>query len=223
MSSDGQDGRAGLEAQRRAIAAACRRRGWQLLEPVEEADFSADELRRPGVQEALRVLEFADAKALVAWKLDSLSRLLLDLACLLASAQKQGWALAALDCTLKTTTPAGQAMANVLATFAPFERRLISQRTRQALAAKRAQGVRLGRPPKMSQYAIERIRRERAAGTAWPRSRTDSTPTASPPHRAAGAGIRPPSATRSTAQTDRLSPRRRMREQRHPWPAHALR
>ena len=52
----------------------------------------------------------------------------------------------------------------MLATFAPFERRLISQRTRQARAAKRAQGVRLGRPPKMSQYAIERIRRERAAG-----------------------------------------------------------
>jgi len=55
-------------------------------------------------------------------------------------------------------------MANVLATFAPFERRLISQRTRQALAAKRAQGVRLGRPPRMSPYAIERIRRERTAG-----------------------------------------------------------
>ncbi len=107
VSTDGQDGHAGLEAQRRAIAAACRRRGWQLLEPVEEADFSADELRRPGVQEALRVLELADAKALVAWKLDSLSRLLLDLACLLASAQQQGWALAALDCTLKTTTPPG--------------------------------------------------------------------------------------------------------------------
>ena len=54
----------------------------------------------------------------------------------------------------------------MLATFAPFERRLISQRTRQALAAKRAQGVRLGRPPRMSQDAIEPIRRERAAGNS---------------------------------------------------------
>jgi DNA invertase Pin-like site-specific DNA recombinase len=52
----------------------------------------------------------------------------------------------------------------VLATFAPCERRSISERTRAALALKRAQGVRLGRPPQMSQYAIERIRRERAAG-----------------------------------------------------------
>lgn len=52
----------------------------------------------------------------------------------------------------------------VLASFAPFERGLISQRIRQALARKRAQGVRLGRPPTMSPYALERIRRERAAG-----------------------------------------------------------
>ena len=55
---------------------------------------------------------------------------------------------------------------NVLASFAPFERRLISKRTREALARKRAQGVRLGRPPTMSPYAIERIRRERAAGNS---------------------------------------------------------
>jgi DNA invertase Pin-like site-specific DNA recombinase len=52
----------------------------------------------------------------------------------------------------------------VLATFAPCERRSISERTRAVLALKRAQGVRLGRPPQMSQHAIERIRRERAAG-----------------------------------------------------------
>ncbi len=72
--------------------------------------------------------------------------------------------LVALDCTLEQTTPAGEQVANLLATFAQCERRLISQRTRLALARKRAQGVRLGRPPRMSPYAIERIRRERAAG-----------------------------------------------------------
>ena len=52
----------------------------------------------------------------------------------------------------------------MLATFAPLERGLISQRTRAALALKRSQGVRLGRPPTMSQYVIDRIRRERTAG-----------------------------------------------------------
>jgi len=56
------------------------------------------------------------------------------------------------------------ASANLLATFAPCEQSSISQRTRAALARARTQGVRLGRPPTMSPYAINRIRTERAAG-----------------------------------------------------------
>jgi DNA invertase Pin-like site-specific DNA recombinase len=163
--TDGRsDSRAGLEAQRRAIAAACKRGGWQLVEPGEDAGRSAKDSKPPGSEEARRVLESADAQALVAAKLDTLSRSMLDLATLMATAKKQGWALVTLDCALETTTPAGEAIANLLATFAPCERRLISQRTREALARKRSQGVRLGRPPTMSQYAIDRITRERKAG-----------------------------------------------------------
>ncbi len=162
MRTDGQsDSRAGLEAQRRAIAAACKRRGWQLVELVEDAGRSAKDLQRPGSEEARRVLESGDAQALVAAKLDKLSQAMLDLATLMATAQKQGWALIALDCAVETTTQAGEAIANLLATFAPLERRLISQRTREALALKRSQGVRLGRPPTMSQYVTDRITRER--------------------------------------------------------------
>ena len=52
------------------------------------------------------------------------------------------------------------AMANVLATFAQFERRLIGQRTREALAIKRTEGVRLGRPPVLPGRCC--IRSERA-------------------------------------------------------------
>ncbi len=53
-------------------------------------------------------------------------------------------------------------MANVLATFAQFERRLIGQRTREALAIKRSEGVRLGRPPKLDPEVRKRIHAERA-------------------------------------------------------------
>src|SRR5438874_6876281 len=158
------DSGAGLEGQRRAIAAECKRRGWQLLEVIEDAGFSAKDLKRPGIKEALRVLEEGDAKALVAAKLDRLSRSMIDFTALMATAQKQGWALVALDCAVDATTPAGEAMANVLATFAQFERRLISQRTREALAVKRSQGVRLGRPSTMPPDVVRRIRRERAKG-----------------------------------------------------------
>jgi resolvase-like protein/recombinase len=87
-----------------------------------------------------------------------------DFTALMAKAQKQSWALVALDCAVDTSTPAGEAMANMLATFAQFERRLISQRTREALAVKRAAGVRLGRPPTLPQAVVRRIQRQRARG-----------------------------------------------------------
>jgi DNA invertase Pin-like site-specific DNA recombinase len=96
--------RGGLQAQRRAIVAQCRRRGWKLVETIEVA----------GVQEALRALEAGEAKALVVAKLDRRSRSMLDFAALMATAQKQSWALVALDCALDTSTPAGEAMAHVL-------------------------------------------------------------------------------------------------------------
>ena len=122
-------------------------RGWQLVDTIEDRGFSATDMKRPGVQEALQVLEAKQASALVVAKLDRLSRSMIDFTTLMGTAQTQSWALVALDCAVDTSTPTGEAIANMLATFAQFERRLISQRTRVALAVKRAHGVRLGRPP----------------------------------------------------------------------------
>ena len=56
---------AGLEAQRQAIVRECRRRGWLLVEVIEDAGYSAKDLKRPGVQEAIRVLQSREASALV--------------------------------------------------------------------------------------------------------------------------------------------------------------
>jgi DNA invertase Pin-like site-specific DNA recombinase len=155
---------AGLAAQRAAIEAECVRRGWQLVSVEEDAGYSAKDLKRPGVQVALETLKRAEAGALVVAKLDRLSRSMLDFTAVMAKASKQGWALVALDCAVDTTTPAGEAMANVLATFAQFERRLIGQRTREALAAKRAAGVQLGRPTTMPGNVRDRIASEREEG-----------------------------------------------------------
>jgi DNA invertase Pin-like site-specific DNA recombinase len=155
---------AGLAAQRAAIEAECVHRGWHLVDVIEDPGYSATDLKRPGVQIALETLQQGDAGALVVAKLDRLSRSMLDFTTVMATASKQGWALVALDCAVDTTTPAGEAMANVLATFAQFERRLIGQRTREALAAKRASGVRLGRPVSLPPEVSKRIASERKAG-----------------------------------------------------------
>lgn len=89
---------------------------------------------------------------------------MLDFAQVMATAQKQSWALVALDVQVDTTTPSGEAMAHMLATFSQFERRLISERTKQALAQKRASGVRLGAAPEIQPSVAERIHAERTAG-----------------------------------------------------------
>ena len=89
---------------------------------------------------------------------------MLDFSKLMAKATSEHWALVALDVAVDTSTPSGEAMANMLATFAQFERRLISQRTKEALAVKKASGVRLGRPPTVPKAVVRRIQRQRARG-----------------------------------------------------------
>src|SRR5450755_4080182 len=156
---------AGLAVQRASIEEECGRRGWTLVTIIEDAGYSAKDLRRPGVKLALETLQQGGASGLVVAKLDRLSRSMLDFTAIMATAQKQGWALVALDCAVDTSTPAGEAMANVLATFAQFERRLISQRTRDALAIKRAQGVQLGRRRELADTVVARIVADRTSGS----------------------------------------------------------
>jgi DNA invertase Pin-like site-specific DNA recombinase len=92
---------------------------------------------------------------------------LLDFAALMDRARRGAWSLVALELAIDTTTPSGEMMANVMATFAQFERRLIGQRTRDALAQKKLEGVVLGRPRTMSEEVRERIQREREAGRSY--------------------------------------------------------
>ena len=166
VSTDEQaDSGAGLAAQRAAIEAEAARRGWQLVAIHEDAGASGKSLNgRSGLTAALAAIEAGEASGLVVAKLDRLSRSLLDFAGLMERSQRKGWALVALDLGVDTSTPSGEMMASVLAIFAQFERRLIGQRTRDALAVKKAQGVQLGRPRTMPGTIRERIRHEREQG-----------------------------------------------------------
>jgi DNA invertase Pin-like site-specific DNA recombinase len=163
---DQADSGAGLEAQRAAIRQACEQRGWELVGVVEDAGFSAATLARPGITEAFDLVESGGASVLVVAKLDRLSRSLLDFAAVMERSRRKRWALVALDLGVDTTTPQGEMMANILATFAQFERRLIGQRTKEALAIKRAQGVRLGRPRTLTTEVVERVWRMHRRGAS---------------------------------------------------------
>jgi len=165
VSTDEQsDSGAGLEAQRRAIREECQRRGWVLAGIHEDVASGRALAGRAGLEAAVAALDARQAAALVVAKLDRLSRSLLDFAALMERGRKAKWALVALDIGVDTTTPSGEMMANVLAVFAQFERRLVGQRTREALAVKRQQGIRLGRPRALHASTVALIRRRSARG-----------------------------------------------------------
>lgn len=156
---------AGLEAQAAALQAEADRRNWQVVPIVDNA--SGKNLRRPGIERALAMLKAGEADGLMVAKLDRLSRSLFDFCDLMRRAHRERWALVALDLGVDTSTPSGEMMANVLASFAQFERRIIGQRTADALAVRRQQGIRLGRPPVLSAELRRRIRRARKAGRSY--------------------------------------------------------
>jgi DNA invertase Pin-like site-specific DNA recombinase len=155
---------ASLEHQSNIITGECDHRGWHLAEMIEDAGASGKNLKRPGLERALELLAAGEAGALVAAKLDRLSRSVVDFASLLELSRAQGWALVVLDVGADTSTAAGEMLVNVMASFAQYERRLIGQRTRDGLAVKKAQGVKLGRPSTLSTDVVARIRRHRADG-----------------------------------------------------------
>jgi DNA invertase Pin-like site-specific DNA recombinase len=154
---------AGLDAQRAAITNECIRRGWTLAR-IEEDVLSGKSLRRPGLQRALDACANREVGGLVVAKLDRLSRSLIDFAGLLTRAQAEGWNVVALDLGVDLSTPSGEFLANVMASAAQWERRIIGQRTKDALAARRADGVQLGRPSSTKAEVAKRIRRMRRNG-----------------------------------------------------------
>jgi DNA invertase Pin-like site-specific DNA recombinase len=112
-------------------------------------------------------VESGEAAGVMVAKLDRLSRSLKDFADLMARAQNGGWNLVALDLGVDLSTPSGEFMAGVMASAAQWERRIIGQRTRDALAVKRASGVRLGRPPVLPAEVVSRIVAEHRSGAGW--------------------------------------------------------
>ena len=157
----------GLEAQRTAIAAEAARRGWEVLEIVEDAGYSAKDLTRPGMSRVLDLLRTGTAGALVVAKLDRATRSTMDAASLLSRAKSEGWAFVALDLGVDTGTPTGELVASVMAAVSQWERRAIGQRTKEALEAKREQGVALGRPAVLDKAVVQRILAARTQEKGW--------------------------------------------------------
>jgi DNA invertase Pin-like site-specific DNA recombinase len=158
----------GLAAQRREIGAACKAKGWKAGKIYTDVSSGKTTNGRAGLSTALGRLAAGTADALVVAKLDRVSRSVRDTANLLERAKEERWQLVVLDNTgIDTTTPNGRMFANLMATLAEWEREMISERTKAALAEARAAGKPIGRAPLVRDDIRKRIRREHARGVTY--------------------------------------------------------
>ena len=153
-----------LESQRQKLEHECARRGWEILEIIVDAGVSGKGINRKGLQTVLSRLAEGDAEVLLCAKLDRLSRSVRDVCEIGDTARMQRWSLVLMDCSIDTTTPYGNAQLTMMATFAQLERELISLRTREALAVKKAQGIKLGRPVAISPEIRDMVWQLRRSG-----------------------------------------------------------
>lgn len=155
-----------LDAQKAAIATAVDRRGWQLVRYAVDSvpATKPGKKRPPELARAIEILDAGDADALVVARLDRLSRSGLDFWELVHHAQQHRWAIICLDPEVDLTTPFGEAFAGMAVVFAQLERALISQRTREAIAWKVANGGRHGALPEIPDSVAEAARRAQARG-----------------------------------------------------------
>lgn len=136
VSTDAQ-GRSGLglEAQRDAVARLCRSREWEIVAEFTEVE-SGKRDDRPELSAAMHRAKVTGATLVIA-KLDRLSRS----AAFLTALQESGTPFVAADMPEACETTVG-----ILAVIARSERKAIGRRTKEALAAAKARGVRLGNP-----------------------------------------------------------------------------
>src|SRR5450432_1713669 len=142
-----------IPLQVRALRDYAVRRGWSIALQVKEVGSGASERQlREKLLDAARRREI---DVVLVWRLDRWGRSMADLLATLQELDHLGVGFVSLTEALDLTTPAGRAMAALLAVFAEFEREILRERVRAGLAHARQNGKRLGRPPSVAHKAIE--------------------------------------------------------------------
>ena len=130
-----------LAMQNRAMREYAARRGWTIALQIREVNSGA--VRREAREKVLEAARRREIDVVLVWRLDRWGRSVTDVG------------FVSLTEALDLTTPAGRAMAGLLAIFAEFEREILRERTRAGLAHARENGKRLGRPATAAVHAAE--------------------------------------------------------------------
>ena len=142
-----------LPMQNKAMREYASRRDWTIAMQIKEVGSGASqrELREKLIEAARR----REIDVVLVWRLDRWGRSVTDLLATLQELEDLGVGFVSLIEALDLTTPAGRAMAGLLAVFAAFEREILGERVRAGLAHARQNGKRLGRPATAAMHTDE--------------------------------------------------------------------
>ena len=137
-----------LDAQRdacEAYVASQRAEGWVLVrDRYDDGGFSGGTLDRPALKRLLADIEQGLIDNIVVYKVDRLSRSLMDFAKLVETMEAHGVTFVSVTQSFSTTTSMGRLTLNMLLSFAQYEREIIGERIRDKFAASRARGMWMG-------------------------------------------------------------------------------
>lgn len=135
-----------LDMQQSKIRAYADLEGMHLAEIIEDAGISGRNIKdRPGVQKVLSLVKDRRVGAVIVFKLDRLARNTVEALSMARLMDRKGVALHSISEKLDTKSAMGRFFFTLMASLAEMERRVISERTREALARKKELGERVSR------------------------------------------------------------------------------
>ena len=140
-----------LDAQREAgeaFIAAQKHEGWQVVpDHFDDGGYTGGNMDRPALLRLLAAVESRAVDCIVVYKVDRLSRSLMDFARIIEVFDRNGVSFVSVTQQFNTTTSLGRLTLNILLSFAQFEREIISERTRDKMSAARRKGKWIGGHP----------------------------------------------------------------------------
>lgn len=137
-----------LDAQRESAEAyilSHKHEGWVCLpERYDDGGFTGGNMERPALKRLLADIEAGEIDCVVVYKVDRLSRSLLDFARIMETFEKHGVSFVSVTQQFNTTNSMGRLTMNILLSFAQFEREIIAERTRDKMSAARRKGKWMG-------------------------------------------------------------------------------
>ncbi|QJF51094.1 recombinase family protein [Roseobacter ponti] len=163
-----------LDAQREACeayVASQRSEGWvQVYDRYDDGGISGGTLERPGLKRLLADVEDGLVDVVVVYKIDRLSRSLMDFSRLVEVFDRNGVTFVSVTQSFNTTTSMGRLTLNILLSFAQFEREVTAERIRDKFAASRKKGMWMGGTPPLG-YAVKHrkliVHESEAAHVRW--------------------------------------------------------